>query len=138
MVTKHRNGVVRLGGPPQSKERGNGTVSEFAARMVRLPSRTALLKFSGDYKGVEVRVKLDVPLGFFMDFQDAAAGDKTFAVYEMFAREVLVDWNLEDAAGKPIQANAEGIRKIPSALAIQMMNEWSTHVTATPAPLGGT
>lgn len=73
-----------------------------------LPDRIARLVFEGtELDGAEVRCRLDVPLGIFLEFQRLMSDDSNADAFErslnLFAERVLVDWNLEDALG-PVPA----------------------------------
>src|SRR3990172_12111213 len=92
----------------------------------RVPVRTALLVFEGDYEGAEVRCVLDVPMGYLLDFSRLAGGDAK-AIKEAFVRfsaEVVIDWNLEDDDGKAIAAKPDGLLKVPPAMANLIVGKW--------------
>jgi hypothetical protein len=106
----------------------------------RLPARTALLDFSGtEYDGAVVRVRLNVPLRLLLELQAIEQGDsgEVKEGFLKFAREALVDWNLEGEDGQPIPATAEGILNVSTAFATYLISQWSQVVARPPAPLAG-
>ena len=101
----------------------------------RLPQRNARLVFSGDYQGAEVVVRLNLPIGTFMEFQDIVADPKSgVAVYEIFAKSGLVSWNLEDEAGA-IPATMEGLRRVDPSFATLIIQKWTEAIQNPPVPL---
>uniref|UniRef100_A0A6M3XKI8 Uncharacterized protein n=1 Tax=viral metagenome TaxID=1070528 RepID=A0A6M3XKI8_9ZZZZ len=100
-----------------------------------IPKRTALLTFEGtDYDGAEVRVRLDVGLGFWLKIRELGDSPNAPELYSLFAQTILMDWNLEDE-GERLPATEEGILTIPSALANIIINSWMEAVAKPPAPL---
>jgi hypothetical protein len=101
----------------------------------KIPKRTATLILDGDYEGAEVVVRLDVPVGTFLEIQDLVAQEKQLHVFQVFGDSILDTWNLRDENDQSIPANSEGMHKIPIDLANIIMTEWSGAVTAPPDPL---
>ena len=105
----------------------------------KLPQRTALLVFDGEYKGAEVRAKLDIPLGLlmrFFDLQQAPADAKAgLEVYRLFSEAILLSWNLEDTEGHPIPATMEGMKQITPAFAPLILTKWTEVAQNPPSPL---
>ena len=109
------------------------------AKGFRLPQRTALLVFDGDYQGAEVRVKLDVPIGLIMhlmELQSTPADAKGgLEVYRLFSKEILLNWNLEDQAGNSIPLTMEGMKQITPAFANLILTKWTEVAQNPPDPL---
>jgi len=104
----------------------------------RLPERTALLRFSGEYEGAEVRVRLDAPLALFLEIEKLGDNGEYLQAYGPFAREVLRDWNVEDPGGEPIPASEKGFMRLSPAFANLILAEWAKAVVEVPDPLAGT
>jgi hypothetical protein len=102
----------------------------------RLQKRTAKLVFSGDYDGAEVVVRLDVPVGVFINIQDLVANSEQLQVFNVFGDKVLTEWNLQDDDGQDIPATAEGMQEIPLSLANLMIEQWVEVTTQPSTPLG--
>ena len=101
----------------------------------RVQKRTARLVFSGDYEGAEVVVRLDVPVGVFVEIQDMVANNDQFRVFEIFGAKVLEEWNVETDEGNPIPATSEGMQSIPLDLANLIIEQWVEVSTQPSAPL---
>ena len=96
----------------------------------QLQRRTALLVFDGDYEGLEIRTRLDVPLGLFLEIQTMAEANLSKDVLEKFGNEILLSWNLQEE-GNDVPANAEGIMQLPLELSTLLIEKW-TEVVAKP------
>jgi len=96
----------------------------------QLQRRTALLVFDGDYEGLEIRTRLDVPLGLFLEIQTMAEANQSKDVLEKFGNEILLSWNLQEE-GNDVPANAEGIMQLPLELSTLLIEKW-TEVVAKP------
>ena len=104
----------------------------------RIPDKVAVITFEGtDYDGAEIRAKLNVNFRYFSEIQSAIAEDNTngLKVAELFGDHALISWNLEDNAGDPIPANAEGMTMIPVELVNLMVGNWAEAVSDIPDPL---
>jgi len=112
----------------------------------KIPKRTARLVFSGDYEGAEVVVRLNIPVGTFLDIQTLVdeqrqkegtdeSAETIRNVFQVFGDIVLDEWNLQDDDGKSIPCNAEGMNSIPVDLANIILSEWSEVAVQTPDPL---
>ena len=104
----------------------------------RIPDKIAVITFEGtDYDGAGIRAKLNVNFRYFSEIQSAIAEDNTngLKVAELFGDLVLISWNLEDDAGDPIPANAEGMTMIPVELVNLMVGNWAEAVSDIPDPL---
>ena len=96
----------------------------------QLQRRTALLVFDGDYEGLEIRTRLDVPLGLFLEIQTMSEANQSKDVLEKFGNEILLSWNLQEE-GNDVPANAEGIMQLPLELSTLLIEKW-TEVVAKP------
>jgi hypothetical protein len=96
----------------------------------QLQRRTALLVFEGDYEGLEIRTRLDVPLGLFLEIQTMVEANQTKEILEKFGNEILISWNLQEE-GKDIPSNADGILQMPIILSTLLIEKW-TEVVAKP------
>lgn len=105
----------------------------------RLGPKTARIVFEGtDYDGAEVVVRLSVPLGLALQFQDMTEVDMEdrSRLFDSFARIALVEWNLEEEDGEPVPCNAAGLASIPFDLANIVMTQWAEAIGNLPGPLG--
>ena len=95
-----------------------------AKKGFRLQKRTARLVFSNDYEGAEVVVRLDVPVGVFIEIQDMVANNDQLHVFEVFGEKVLEEWNIQDDDGQAIPATSDGIQPIPLDFANLIIEQW--------------
>lgn len=110
----------------------------------RVPKRTVTLNFEGEYEGAQVVCRLDVPMQTFFDLQKAVATkpedldpSQVEDTYRRFAKEVLIDWNLEGDDEQQIPATPDGFLMQPLAFTATIIREWSKAVADVPAPLDG-
>jgi hypothetical protein len=96
----------------------------------QLQRRTALLVFEGDYEGLEIRTRLDVPLGLFLEIQTMVEANQSKDILEKFGNEILLNWNLQED-GNDIPADAEGVLQLPLELSTLLIEKW-TEVVAKP------
>ena len=116
----------------------NGTTPQ-TKKGFRIPDQTAHITFSGtDYDGAEIWVKLNVSFAHYIALREAAEGDDQAKMASLFGSEVLMEWNLEDASGKPVPATGAGMLQIPLSLAMLIVQHWIEAVSAVPAPLAET
>ena len=116
----------------------NGTTAQ-TKKGFRIPDQTAHITFSGtDYDGAEIWVKLNVSFAHYIALREAAEGDDQAKMAELFGGEVLMEWNLEDALGKPVPATGAGMLQIPLSLAMLIVQHWIEAVSVVPAPLSET
>ena len=100
-----------------------------------IPKRTALLTFEGtDYDGAEIRVRLDMSMGFFLEVQEMVGSGQLFDLYSKFGKSVLLEWNLEDE-GQPLPCGETGMMALPPALANIIVSSWAEAVAKPPSPL---
>ena len=104
-------------------------------KRIKLPERTATFVFEdGDYNGIEVKVRLSVPMGLYLDIQDMIVAEKPIESYKVFADAALVEWNLDDDQGE-IPANGEGMMRIEPRLATEIITRWTEAAASAPGPL---
>ena len=102
----------------------------------RIPERTALINFQGtDYDGAEIRVRLSVTFAQFIALRESAQGEDQEGMARLFGETVLMDWNLEDADGKLIPADGDGMLAIPLELTNLVVQHWVEEVAGVPSPL---
>ena len=102
----------------------------------RLPEKTARITFEGtDYDGAEIRVLLSVTFGKFIALRESAQGEDQEKMARLFGEDVLMEWNLEDADGKSIPANGDGMLAIPMALTNLVVQHWVEEVAGVASPL---
>lgn len=99
--------------------------------------RTALLKFEGtDYDGLEVKVRLSVPVEQLIQFQQMAGDEeRQMEVYTAFGDATLLEWNLAGDDGQILPANGEGFLKTDPLLAGTIIQAWIEAVQQPAAPL---
>jgi len=102
----------------------------------RLPERTAKINFEGtDYDGAEIQLRLSVSFAQFIALRESAQGEDQEGMARLFGQNVLMDWNLEDADGKPIPADGDGMLAIPLELTNLVVQHWVEEVAGVPSPL---
>lgn len=103
--------------------------------MFKLPKKTARLVFDGDYQGLEVTVRLNVPIRTYLAIQDMSDKNKLLDILQEFARIALVGWNVLDEKDEPVPATVEGLLSIEPGMVTRIVAEWSAAVVKPPAPL---
>src|SRR3990167_7258233 len=98
--------------------------------------KTKVLALTGDYAGAEITVRLNVPLGVFIEAEKVQRSQDWSAFLDYFVEHVIREWNLEDREGNPIPANKEGLAQVPIDFLMQVISEWSQAVAGISAPLG--
>ena len=102
----------------------------------RLPEKTARVNFEGtDYDGAEIQLRLSVTFAQFIGLRESAQGEDQETMARLFGESVLLDWNLEDADGNPIPANADGMLAIPLELTNMVVQHWVEAVAGVASPL---
>ena len=82
-----------------------------------------------------VTLKLDAPMSLYFEFQRFTDPDADArGILEKFARELLIEWNLEDDNG-PVPATPEAFIEQPLALASALLQKWTEVAVEVPAPL---
>tara|TARA_Y100000593_G_scaffold92787_1_gene185506 strand:- start:2716 stop:3063 length:348 start_codon:yes stop_codon:yes gene_type:complete len=97
--------------------------------------REALLAFPDghEFEGAEIRAKLDVDIGTFLQIQsmtENATAEETRSVFEKFGDDIVLEWNLHDEDGKPVPSNGKGFLSIPPNIATAIISAWAEN-TAT-------
>ena len=94
----------------------------------RVPTRTARLRFEGfeGFEGCEVLVSLDISWEdyFYFDELKDRADTPARESLEKFGNSFLDSWNLVDAQGQPLPANAEGLFRLPPWFTIMLLDKW--------------
>ena len=98
--------------------------------------RRAVLAFTGDYEGAEVTVRLNVPLGVFLEAEKVQKTNEWGGFLDYFVENVIRGWNLEDGDGKPVPVSREGLAQVPLDLLMRVMTEWAQAVGGISGPLG--
>lgn len=108
-----------------------------------LARRDCVLRFDDDHElaGLEITARLDIPLKLFLEFSAAISGEdsdgNTFAgAFTLWATDILIEWNLEDDDGKPIEASIEAFFQLPPRVCTEIIQCWSSEVSEPPPPLG--
>jgi len=104
----------------------------------KIPRKTALLRFEGEYEGAEVRCRLDVGMRTALEFVsiEDAEPKQMIELVERFCGKILVDWNLVTDEGDPIAPTPEALLDQPPGFVIALLTKWGETVVAVPAPLG--
>lgn len=116
--------------------------------------RIAIMEFEEPYRGLEVRVRLDLPatrqLAILRQLDvlrkaetgtDVAAPDRVQVFRDQMELLISVTdgWNWEDADGSPVPMTVESLMDvIPGNLATSMLNKWAELVNGLSGPLGET
>ena len=100
-----------------------------------LQRREANLQFpeTSEFHGLDVRVKLDVPLSLFLEFQKigvegATSEDMTYQ-FKQFGDEVLQDWNMVDEDMEAVPANGDGFMTLPPSVCVAIVTSWAENVS---------
>lgn len=103
----------------------------------KMPEKTALLVFEGEYEGAEVRCRLDVGMRTALEFVsiEGAEPKQMIELVERFCGKILVDWNLVTGDGDPIDPSPEALLDQPPGFVIALLTKWGETVVAVPAPL---
>lgn len=106
--------------------------------MAKEPKRTATFAFEGDFEGIEVKCRLDVPIDLFLSFMEADSSNAEVVrgAYRRFGDEVLIEWNLEDDDDQPIPANGDTLLERTPRFASLLLTHWREAAAEISAPLG--
>jgi hypothetical protein len=99
-----------------------------------LQRREANLQFpeSSEYHGLDVRVKLDVPLSLFLEFQkigQEATSEEMAYQFKRFGDDILQDWNMVDEDMEMVPASGEGFMTLPPNICIAIVTAWAENVS---------
>ena len=89
---------------------------------------------SSGYEGLVVEVRTKMPLELVLEAQ-AWEGKDIKGFVEKFGNLILIDWNLDDADGKELPANKEGLLKADHDLLGVITSAWVEAIGAPPPPL---
>lgn len=109
-----------------------------ADKRFKVPRRTCRLVLDGDFKGAEAVAHFDVDLGIYFDFAGLEGSQDAEGIKQAMRRFgdiILISWNLEDEAGEPLPATADGFMRLPLNIAQALMGAWVQAVQEVPAPL---
>ena len=113
---------------------GGTRMAKKNTKRFRLKRRTETLELTGEYEGGEIVVAVDAPISFVFRMGDISGGmplsDQLDLVRE-FGDTVIQSWNLEDADGVEIPADAEGAISLPFPVALAIIETWSKYVMGT-------
>lgn len=111
----------------------------------KVPRRTAVLVFDGDYEGAEIYCRLDVNTETFFAISrlqnDAAEGDdesKIRAALGFFVDHIATGWNLEDDDGVEMPLTADSLMTLPANLSLAIIPKWKEAAAGVSAPLDET
>jgi len=99
-----------------------------------LERREALLSFpdDSDYHGLEVRTKLDVDIGTFLQFQSLGNepdAEETRFLFEKFGGDIILEWNMYDEDAKRVPATASGFMTLPPNVCVAIISAWAENVS---------
>lgn len=105
----------------------------------RLP-QTILIEFGeGIYAGAEVRCRANLSIRETLELTAAqpddmenATADETVALIDVFARLVVVSWNLVDENDEAIEVTPENVANQPAGFVLQLFSSWAEATTGTP------
>lgn len=102
----------------------------------RRESRRITLDFvDPELNGLEV-VTRSVPLGTFLAMLDSSSdATKTMQLLQDFAANALVEWNLEDEAGKPVEPTLAGMKTQDTDFMLTIVRTWLEAIGTASAPL---
>ncbi len=85
----------------------------------KMPVKIRRFEFKGEYEGWWCDVRVNAPLGIFLDrmsaLQESDSSDpikiapKLYDLMEL----VIVDWNFTDENGQPLSRGREGLKQLP-------------------------
>lgn len=101
----------------------------------KLPERMLVLEFEGTaYEGAEIKMRLDMPLGAFLEVQAIQASGDIPALCRIMS-SLVVSWNLEDDDG-PIPCSYDGMMRLTPGLLNTLIEQWVKGQVSAPVPLG--
>ena len=95
-----------------------------------LQRRDANLTFPEDHEfhGLEIRVKLDVSISTFLEFQTVSetnTAEDMKMMFLKFGNEIVLEWNLHDEQGKPVPPTGDGFLGLPPNICTAMIQSWA-------------
>jgi hypothetical protein len=82
----------------------------------RMPVRTTVITFTGDYEDFSATVRTNVPMGV---MENLVRADKVYQTLTQIVRE----WNLVDDDGEPLPVTEEGMKRVPIDLFWELQRE---------------
>src|SRR4051812_18980681 len=113
-------------------------MAKQTAKGFRPPAkRTATLKFvDGDYAGAVVVCRVTGSVGLLLSLMRVTNEVEVSAeMFQDFGDQVLEEWNLIGADGKPEAANGKGMLRIDENFAAAIISAWLDARASVPAPL---
>jgi len=103
----------------------------------RRESRRITLDFADpEFNGLEV-VTRSVPLGTFLAMLDSSSDSaKTAQLFQDFAENALIEWNLEDDNG-PVPPTLAGMKAQDTDFMLSIVKAWLDAIGTASAPLVG-
>lgn len=99
----------------------------------KLPKRTAIFEFEdGDWAGAEIRCALDVPMRTLFRFRQADKEEDVSNLYEVFAQQVLISWNLVGEDDAEIPCTPNNFLEQPNGFVDSIIKKWMEHMTQVP------
>ena len=108
--------------------------SKNGASGFEVPLRTAVLVFEGELEGAEVRCRLDVPIGLYLEYAKLANSDdpeELERAFRRFSEDILINWNLK-MGGKAVSVHPDGMLQVPPAVANAILTAWSEQAMNVP------
>ena len=95
-----------------------------------LQRREGNLTFPEDHEfhGLEIRVKLDVNISTFLEFQivsETNTAEDMRMMFLKFGDEIVLEWNLHDEDGKPVPSTGNGFLELPPNICTAMIQSWA-------------
>ena len=88
----------------------------------KMPFRTAVISLEDVYEGWTVKTRLNVPFGTYMDIlaamknAEVTDGQEVASNMHDLLELVVVEWDIKDELGDPIEVSRAGFAKIPMDL----------------------
>lgn len=90
-----------------------------------------------ELNGLEV-VTRSVPLGTFLAMLDSSSdATKTMQLLQDFAENALIEWNLEDDKGNPVDPTLAGMKTQDTDFMLTIVKTWLEAIGTASAPLVG-
>lgn len=93
--------------------------------------RDCILRFpeGHEFEGAEIRAKLDVDVGTFLQFQrmgeEGVTTEEQMSVFSRFGDDIVLEWNLHDEDAKPVPSNGDGFLSLPPTICIAIIGAWA-------------
>ncbi|ANS03207.1 hypothetical protein [uncultured Mediterranean phage uvDeep-CGR2-KM18-C74] len=97
--------------------------------------RDCVLSFPEDseFHGAEIRAKLDVDIGTFLELQkmsENAGSEQTSEGFRRFGDEIVLEWNLADEDARPVPSNGEGFLTLPPNICTAIIAAWAEEASS--------